>query len=410
MLANAPVFREILALVAPTFKAPSRHKLSGELLKRVQTEKRLDVIKLVDEQVYVSLVTDGWSDTNDSSIINFLVVAPGMPSVFWSSWSTRSKQHTADSLASEVENVVEDIERSTSAQVVAIITDNAKTMRSATGQVHTRRPNIVNGGCSAHLWKDHLALLDEFKCFQQGVRDLGSKARNLVLPTPTCWYSVLTCLWTVLNNQDILEKLFLSPDYEEFRSRYRGTAARRRKLLFIRALIHDNVFWNNSGTIGNAVVQAATVGTQLRADPSDDEEEDPPDDNGASQENSANGTTESLSMNGEYENVADLPLRDVRSMFREKLLKRWKYDHTNAMKIDPTTNLDDFVGSDDHTVEDKNCKMAERCGVITSRHGTPKLTAEILAFKNSKRLGGETLRLKYSESSPQDYWNAMNNK
>ncbi|OWZ12291.1 hypothetical protein PHMEG_00014580 [Phytophthora megakarya] len=192
---------------------------------------RLDVIKMVDEQ----------ADTNGSSIINFLVVAPGMPSVFWSSLSTRSKQHTADYLAGEIEKVVEDIERSTSAQVVSIITDNAKTMRSATGQVHSRRPNIVNGGCSAHVLnllmqdvckfpairkirlravaeaifvKDHLALLDEFKFLQQVVRDLGSEARNLVLPMPTRWYSVFTCLRTVLNNQDILEKLFLSPDYE----------------------------------------------------------------------------------------------------------------------------------------------------------------------------------------------------
>lgn len=61
-------------------------------------------------------------------------------------------------------------------------------------------------------------------------------------------------------------------------------------------------------------------------------------------------------------------------------------------------------------VEDQICKMAKGCGVITSSNGTPKLTAEILAFKSSKRLGGEHLREKYSESSPQDYWNAMNNK
>ncbi|OWZ12290.1 hypothetical protein PHMEG_00014579 [Phytophthora megakarya] len=33
MLADAPLFRKLLALVAPTFKVPSRHKLRGELLK-----------------------------------------------------------------------------------------------------------------------------------------------------------------------------------------------------------------------------------------------------------------------------------------------------------------------------------------------------------------------------------------
>ncbi|ETL31647.1 hypothetical protein L916_15600, partial [Phytophthora nicotianae] len=52
---------------------------------RVTNEIRSSVVKLINQQTYVSLVTDGWSDTSSSSIINFMVVAPGMPSVFWSS-------------------------------------------------------------------------------------------------------------------------------------------------------------------------------------------------------------------------------------------------------------------------------------------------------------------------------------
>ncbi|ETI46089.1 hypothetical protein F443_09503 [Phytophthora nicotianae P1569] len=63
---------------------PSRRKLSGVLLNHVRQEVHLNVLDLINEQDYVSLVTDGWSDINGASIITFMVVAPGMPSLFWS--------------------------------------------------------------------------------------------------------------------------------------------------------------------------------------------------------------------------------------------------------------------------------------------------------------------------------------
>jgi hypothetical protein len=136
------------------------------------------------------LMDDGWTDTNGSSIINFMVVAPGLPLLFWSSWSTRSKKRTARYLAGEIDRVIEEVEQETTAQVVGVVTDNAKNMRSATSQVQSRRPHVISGGCSAHVLnllmqdigqfpvikavlsrsvalarfvRDHLALYDEFK-------------------------------------------------------------------------------------------------------------------------------------------------------------------------------------------------------------------------------------------------------
>eukprot|EP00644_Phytophthora_capsici_P006960 jgi/Phyca11/103983/e_gw1.8.800.1 len=160
-------------------------------------------MELINQQDYVSLVTDGWSDINGASIINCMVVAPGMPSLFWSSWPTRSEQHTSTYLAGEIEKVIAEIESTTTARVISVVTDNAKNVRSASGHVQTRRPNVVTGGCSAHVLnllmqgvgrlpfiaaiqkravaitrfvRDHLALLDEFKRHQQGIRDCSGAA------------------------------------------------------------------------------------------------------------------------------------------------------------------------------------------------------------------------------------------
>ncbi|OWZ16173.1 hypothetical protein PHMEG_00010072 [Phytophthora megakarya] len=155
---------------------------------------RHSVINLINEQVYVSLVTDGWSD------------------------------HTAAYLAGEIDKVIAEIQHETTTRVVAVVTDNAQNMRSASGRIPFQRPNTVNGGCSAHVL--HLLMQDVCRfpairaiqtravaltrfSFQHGMRELGSKTRTLVLPVPTRWYSVFTCLRNVVNSQEILENYFL---------------------------------------------------------------------------------------------------------------------------------------------------------------------------------------------------------
>ncbi|GMF15909.1 unnamed protein product [Phytophthora fragariaefolia] len=54
-------------------------------------------------------------------------------------------------LTGEIDKVIAEIEEEAIAQVVGIVTNNAKNMRSASGQVETRRPNVIGGGCSAHV-------------------------------------------------------------------------------------------------------------------------------------------------------------------------------------------------------------------------------------------------------------------
>ncbi|ETO69120.1 hypothetical protein F444_14208 [Phytophthora nicotianae P1976] len=115
----------------------------------------------------------------------------------------------------------------------------------------------------------------------------------------------------------------------------------------------------------------------------------------------------------EYTSITTISLDELQTFFREKIQKRWKYVHTNAMAVafllDPATNLDDFVGDDDENVDDQVCKLAIRCGMITPAN-VAKLTAEILKFKCMKRRGGEELRRKYSEACPRDYWGAKDEK
>ncbi|ETL81948.1 hypothetical protein L917_17823 [Phytophthora nicotianae] len=106
---------------------------------------------------------DGWSNTNSSSIINFMVVAPAMPAVFWSPWSTKLKQHTANYMAQEIEKVIEDIESQTTAKVVAVVTDNAKNMRSATHRKQSPR-NVLSA--LKNLEADNIFVSEVYKWFR----------------------------------------------------------------------------------------------------------------------------------------------------------------------------------------------------------------------------------------------------
>ncbi|OWZ10021.1 LOW QUALITY PROTEIN: hypothetical protein PHMEG_00017188 [Phytophthora megakarya] len=147
MLIEAKIFRHVIALVAPTMTAPARHTLSGVLLNR----KCVAVSSPYKQTSFRVLVTVEWSDVNSSSIINFMVVAPGMTSAFRSSWSTRSEQHTAVYVAGEIDKVIAEIQYETTARVVAVVTDKAQNIRSASGRIQFQRPNTVSGGCSAHV-------------------------------------------------------------------------------------------------------------------------------------------------------------------------------------------------------------------------------------------------------------------
>ncbi|GMF53583.1 unnamed protein product [Phytophthora fragariaefolia] len=377
------------------------------LLKRVKDEICLKVIQMIDAHTYVSLVTDGWTDTNGSIIINFMVVTPGLPSLFWSSWSTSGgcSAHVLNLLMQDIYNF----------PAIKAVLSSAVTL--------------------TRLVRDHLALYDEFKQLQQDVRDMGSKARNLVLPIPTLWYSMHACLRNVLNSRETLEKLFLNPDYELFMARYRGTTSNRKKLLYMIALIRDDVFWNNLRTIVrlfNPIIDTlcaleadnafdSAVYQRFRGGPLRIDQQQALNGIGVLSDVAAivtpvapvgNGVAldEASQADGTYTNPTAVRLDHLQGLFREKIQKRWRYVHTDAMAVgfllDPSMNIDDFVGCDDEQVDDQVCSLAERCGLITST-GVAALTAEILSFKCLKRRGGEALRAKYSESSPRGYWGAQ---
>ncbi|GMF46069.1 unnamed protein product [Phytophthora fragariaefolia] len=377
----------------------------------------------------------------------------------------QTAQHTAEYIAGEIDKVIDEIESATAARVVGVVTDNAKNMKNASSQVQSRRPNVISGGCSAHVLnllmqdigrfpvvkdilsragavtrfvRDHLALYDEFKQLQQGLRDAGSRAKNLVLPVPTRWYSVHACLKSVLNSRDVLEKLFLSPGYMQFRDRYRGTKSNRRKLQYIMQLISDDAFWSSLRTIVrlfDPIIEAlraleadngfvsgvynwfrwlryhnAHGATSPEPEPEPDEPESESeyvDSEFEDNESDSDGVQELAGIGALTDAAAMVssPLPASQRDDRGSLQTESAYQSVTALPLD----LDDLVGSHDENVDDQVGKLAVKCGLVETADD-PDLTREVLSFKALKRRGGEAMRTKYSSSSPSEYWLSKSDK
>jgi hypothetical protein len=276
VIVESHAFKNFIAVVAPGMRLPTRQRLGGDLLDIAKDRVREEVTKMIKARDYVSIVTDGRTDTNGASIVNFMVVAPGMKSLFWASWETHSEEHTAQYFAKEMERVIDEIQRETTAIVVAIVTDNASVMRKAWKDVSDQRPHIIGGGCSAHVMnllmgdvckdssisevraktlsivrfvRDHTGLLDRFKTRQEESRQSGNKAPALVLPVPTRWYSLHASLRSVSMCRDIITSLFAGGDSARLLRRYRKKATTSKKLDYVKAIVSDEQYWENLATV-----------------------------------------------------------------------------------------------------------------------------------------------------------------
>lgn len=162
-LVESTAFRAPFLLVAPWLTFPSKRMLSDDLLEKVRKQIRERAIKWICQQRYVSIVMDSWTNTNHSTIVNFMVVAPGMPSMFWSSLALGASE-TAQYVADHIGRVMDE----TGAVVAGVLTDNTANMIAAWEILERTRP-IFGGGCSAHelnLLIEDICKVDFFKDVQ----------------------------------------------------------------------------------------------------------------------------------------------------------------------------------------------------------------------------------------------------
>lgn len=78
-----------------------------------------------------------------------MVVAPGLKSLVWTSYSTGAERHTGENLHAALVTVIIEIEVETPATVAGVLTDNAENQVKSWKLLKLNRP-IFGGGCAAH--------------------------------------------------------------------------------------------------------------------------------------------------------------------------------------------------------------------------------------------------------------------
>ncbi|EGZ07521.1 hypothetical protein PHYSODRAFT_528166 [Phytophthora sojae] len=321
-----------------------------------------------------------------------MVVDPGMKSLFWSSLATGTEQHTAQFMAAQLERVIAEIHRETRALVVGVLTDNAPNMASAWELLENKLP--VFGGdifkkilfmkkikedalSIVHFVREHHALLDQFRHLQRTQIPPDQARHALVIPVATRWYTAHACLRSVLHNRAILEDLFQSSRHAHLMERYNAPATVRSKLLFVKELIGSDFFWQN---LAFAVAMVVPVIEALRELESDG--------------------VPTMSRNTR---------RRVRAEFYGFVNERWKFVHTNAISIayllDPNTDPDGFIDSDEADSISQACAFAVRTGMLDRLEITrAQLNRWLYAFADEKRSYTEEDKEKNAGAFPRHWW------
>ena len=96
----------------------------------------------------VGLMSDGWSNICNKPIINFVVSQP--KPTFWKSFHTDQQSHTGEYTATEILEVVKELESECGKMVFEVVTDNASNMKKEWRLIEKKYPTIIRYGCAAH--------------------------------------------------------------------------------------------------------------------------------------------------------------------------------------------------------------------------------------------------------------------
>ncbi|POM79823.1 Hypothetical protein PHPALM_2419 [Phytophthora palmivora] len=143
-----------------------------------ETEKE-KIVSLLKKHPYVSLTSDGWSNPRREKIVNFVLVAPNMPPIFWTSIAPGSQSQTGKYIAQQVGKVIDDVESLIGkGKVASVTTDNAPNMVKAWEILENTR-GVFCSGCGAHTLN---LLLEDIKVIHSDRRNRlkTEKVRKLV--------------------------------------------------------------------------------------------------------------------------------------------------------------------------------------------------------------------------------------
>ncbi|XP_059077215.1 uncharacterized protein LOC131068578 isoform X1 [Cryptomeria japonica] len=137
-----------LTVAGKGFKSPSRYEVSGPLLQdEVQnTHALVEEQRTIWEKNGCTILSDGWTDGRNRTLINFLVASGGQL-VFLKSIDASNEVKNAETLCNMLDEVVMDVGVQ---NVIQVVTDNAAAYVAAGRLLMARHLTLFWSPCAAH--------------------------------------------------------------------------------------------------------------------------------------------------------------------------------------------------------------------------------------------------------------------
>lgn len=146
-----------IRLLRPDAVLPDRRKLAGPLLDKCYNKlKKKQDSYMNSPSTFVCLITDGWSNTKNEPIVNYMAASPEK-TVFLESVATGIQGHTSQWIAEDIDRIISSYPDTNFAGVV---TDNTSANKGAWDILKSKHPTMFFHGCVSHGL--HLMVKDIF--------------------------------------------------------------------------------------------------------------------------------------------------------------------------------------------------------------------------------------------------------
>lgn len=254
-------WKRFFSVLRPAYCPPTREALSSHLLDCEHDRVQSQVQEAVGKADCVTIMcSSGWSKAKDTRTIIYIVTTP--EPLLYKCTKTKEQMHQSKFIAEQLKDIINEVGPQ---KVFTVVTDDAPEMTAAWGQVEEAFPHISAIGCTAcgvqRLFDDVLAqpsvnalctraeqvvryvteqkmLAETFRCWQTTkTRNHRATGTTLVLPTSSDWTGVINMLNSLLEGQNSLQDMAVSPALDVEAS--------------FRATIKDAAFWKGLSSSQN---------------------------------------------------------------------------------------------------------------------------------------------------------------
>ena len=234
-LANSAAMKSFLKEIRPSWEPPSAYRIGNSLLDKAYDVFEQCKANLLQQNTQFCLVSDGWSNTNNEHLVNFLAVFPAnnQSPILLKTINTSGEEQSSVNIAKEIDSVI--IEYGIDL-VVGLVTDNAPNMRGAWELLETKYIGFICNGCGAHTFnllvkdicklddyqptltaaraitsfvKKRAAIVNKYRSIQKHLFDENEIGAQTTLDYvgDTRWYTHYSCLRKIKDNKKVLKAL-----------------------------------------------------------------------------------------------------------------------------------------------------------------------------------------------------------